>query len=75
LVDLLSTRPAQLFHLPGGTLRPGSVADLTLIDPNREWIVDESSLASRSKNTPLLGMTLRGQVSLTMVEGEIRYDA
>jgi dihydroorotase len=75
LVDLLSTRPAQLFHLSGGTLRPGSVADLTLIDPNRDWIVDESSLASRSKNTPLLGMTLRGRVSLTMVEGEIRYRA
>ena len=75
LVELLSTRPAQLFHLPGGTLRPGSVADVTLIDPNREWIVDASSLASRSKNTPLLGMTLRGKVSLTMVEGEIRYRA
>jgi dihydroorotase len=75
LVDLLSTRPAQFFHLSGGTLRPGSVADLTLIDPNRDWIVDESSLASRSKNTPLLGMTLRGRVSLTMVEGEIRYRA
>jgi dihydroorotase len=75
LVDLLSTRPAQLFNLPGGTLRPGSVADLTLIDPNREWTVDESSLVSRSKNTPLLGMTLRGQVSLTMVEGEVRYRA
>jgi len=75
LVDLMSTRPARLFHLPGGTLRRGSVADLTLIDPNREWTVDESSLASRSKNTPLLGMTLHGRASMTMVQGEIRYRA
>ncbi len=75
LVDLLSTRPAQLFSLPGGTLRPGVVADLTIIDPNREWMVDEASIVSKSKNTPLLGITMQGQVALTMVEGEIRYRA
>ncbi len=75
LVDLLSTRPAQIFNLPGGTLRPGSVADITLIDPESRWTVDGSTIVSRSQNTPLLGVTLCGQVSITMVEGEIRYRA
>jgi dihydroorotase len=75
LVELLSVRPADRFHLPGGTLRPGSIADLTIIDPDREWTVDKSSIASRSTNTPLLGMTLRGRAHLTMVEGKIRYRA
>ena len=75
LVDLLSTKPARLFNLPGGTLRPGAVANVTIIDPDRVWTVAETSIASRSKNTPLLGITMRGKVSLTMVEGEIRYRA
>ncbi|MGA7670252.1 MAG: dihydroorotase, partial [Nitrolancea sp.] len=73
LVDLLSCKPARLFNLPGGTLRPGSVADLTIIDPDREWTVSEDTIVSKSKNTPLLGATLRGQAMLTMVEGEIRF--
>ncbi len=72
-VDLLSCKPAKLFNLLGGTLRPGSVADLTIIDPDREWTVSEDTIVSRSKNTPLLGATLRGQSILTMVEGEIRF--
>ncbi len=73
LVDLLSCKPASLFNLPGGSLRPGSIADLTIIDPDREWTVSEDTIVSRSKNTPLLGATLRGQAILTMVEGEIRF--
>ncbi len=73
LVDLLSCKPARIFNLPGGSLRPGSVADLTIIDPDREWTVSEDTIVSRSKNTPLLGATLRGQAILTMVEGEIRF--
>jgi dihydroorotase len=75
LVDLLSAKPARLFNLPGGTLCPGSVADVTIIDPERDWTVSEETIVSTSKNTPLVGITLRGQVSLTMVEGEIRYRA
>ncbi len=75
LVDLLSTRPARLFNLPGGSLVPGSVADITVIDPDSRWTVDGSTIISKSKNTPLLGINLQGQVSMTMVEGVIRYRA
>ncbi|HET7036512.1 MAG TPA: dihydroorotase [Thermomicrobiaceae bacterium] len=73
LVDLLSTRPARLFGLPGGRLRPGSPADLIVVDPEQEWNVNETTIASKSKNTPLLGMTVQGKVRLTMVNGEVRY--
>ncbi len=75
LVDLLSMRPARLFNLPGGSLTPGSVADVTVIDPDARWVVDGSTILSKSKNTPLLGINLQGQVSMTMVEGVIRYRA
>lgn len=73
VIDRLSTAPARLFGLPGGSLRPGSVADLTVFDPAAEWVVSPETIASKSKNTPLLGMTLRGAVRMTMIAGEVRY--
>lgn len=75
IIDRLSTAPAKLFGLPGGTLRPGSEADVVVFDPARDWVVDERTIASRSKNTPLLGMTVRGAVQMTLVRGEVRYRA
>jgi dihydroorotase len=73
LIDLLSTRPAAIFGLPGGTLHPGSEADVVLIDPSVRWTVSPNAIASKSKNTPLLGMTLTGRAAMTIVGGEIRY--
>ncbi|MBX6341407.1 MAG: dihydroorotase, partial [Thermomicrobiaceae bacterium] len=75
MVEWLSTAPAALLGLPGGTLRPGAVADVVLFDPESVWTVTEASIVSKSKNTPLLGMTLRGAVTLTLVGGEVRYRA
>ncbi|MCM8748946.1 dihydroorotase [Thermomicrobiaceae bacterium CFH 74404] len=73
LIDVLSTRPAALFGLPGGTLRPGSPADVVVFDPEATWQVERATLASRSCNTPLLGMELHGQAVLTMVDGKVVY--
>ncbi|HLI52586.1 MAG TPA: amidohydrolase family protein, partial [Thermomicrobiaceae bacterium] len=73
LIDRLSTAPARLFNLPGGRLRPGSPADIVVIDPNREWTVSRDTIASRSLNTPLLGMKVRGAAIATIVGGEVRY--
>jgi dihydroorotase len=75
LVELFTTGPARALGLPGGTLRRGSAADLTLVDPNAEWTVDPSRLLSRSKNTPFKGWRLKGQVKLTAVAGRIVYRA
>lgn len=61
LVRLMSTSPANLLRLPGGTLREGSLADIVLFDPNLEWTVDAQQLHSKSRNTPFDKMKLTGQ--------------
>lgn len=74
VVSLLTAAPARTLGLPGGALGIGDPADVVVIDPQREWVASAESLRSRSKNTPLLGMTLRGRAVLTICEGEVRHD-
>ena len=69
LVEVLSTAPARLFGLPGGTLKPGASADLALVDLDEPWIVSEAGIRSRSKNTCFEGARLQGKVLQTLVAG------
>jgi dihydroorotase len=71
LVEKMSCAPARIFHLPGGTLRKGSVADVTVFDPDSEWTVDPSRFRSKGRNTPYAGKRLRGRVHATIVDGRI----
>jgi dihydroorotase len=71
LVARMSTNPASLFHLPGGTLAPGSAADVTVLDVNRSWRVEPDRLHSKSRNTPFAGRELVGRVVLTLVAGRL----
>ncbi len=73
LVDRMSCAPARLFHLPGGTLKPGSVADVTVFDPVRRWIVDPKEFLSKGKNTPYRGAELTGRAVHAVVGGELVY--
>ena len=75
LIEVLSTAPARLFGLPGGTLRPGAAADLAVVDLDEPWIVAESGLRSRSKNTCFEGARLQGKVLQTMVAGRTVFTA
>ncbi|TPM35974.1 dihydroorotase [Mesorhizobium sp. B2-3-5] len=75
LVETLSTAPARLFGLPGGTLKPGAVADLALVDLDEPWIVSESGIRSRSKNTCFEGARLQGKVLQTLVAGRTVFSA
>ncbi|TGQ72715.1 MAG: dihydroorotase [Mesorhizobium sp.] len=75
LVETLSTAPARLFGLPGGTLNPGAVADLALVDLEEPWIVSESDIRSRSKNTCFEGARLQGKVLQTLVAGRTVFSA
>lgn len=75
LVEVLSTAPARLFGLPGGTLAPGAPADLAVVDLDEPWIVSESDLRSRSKNTCFEGARLQGKVLQTMVAGRTVFSA
>lgn len=73
MVERMSCAPARAFSLPGGTLRRGSIADVTVFDPEREWTVDRNRFLSKSRNTPFHGMTLRGASILTIVDGHVRW--
>jgi dihydroorotase len=73
LVDKMACAPARLFHLPGGTLRKGSVADVTVFDPAHEWTVDPQAFLSKGRNTPYAGRRLTGRAVLTFVEGEVVF--
>ena len=73
LIAAMSTRPAQLLGVPGGTLRVGSAADVTLIDPEAEWTIDVEKMRSKNRNTPFDGWYVRGRAVLTMIDGEVRY--
>ena len=74
LVEKLTLAPARFLRREDiGTLRQGAVADITIIDPDAEWVVDTARFASKGKNTPLDGATLRGRVAATVVGGEVVY--
>lgn len=67
----LSYDPASVLGIEGGTLKQGDVADLAIIDPNVEYVLDAQDIHSKSKNTPFLGRPLKGRNTLTMVGGRI----
>jgi dihydroorotase len=73
LVERLSVAPARVFGLPGGTLRAGSVADVTVFDPNATWVVDPGKFLSKGRNTPWRGRTLTGRATCTIVGGRIVF--
>jgi dihydroorotase len=72
-IALLSTVPARLWGLRTGSLSPGAPADILLFNPDEVWEVKPDRLISRGENTPLAGMSLRGRVKYTFVDGEERY--
>jgi dihydroorotase len=73
LVELLSTNPARILRVPGGTLSEGAPADVTILAPDLRVRVQASKLRSRSKNTPFDGWELRGGVAATIVGGRTLY--
>jgi dihydroorotase len=70
LIEMFTTEPAKLLKLDAGTLSIGAKADITLIDPDREWTVDVSKFESLSRNTPFHGWKLKGRAVRTIVGGE-----
>jgi dihydroorotase len=70
----MSTRPAQLLGLPGGTLRSGAPADLIVVDTEVPWVVDPTELKSKCKNTPFDEARMLGRVVRTIVAGRTVYE-
>lgn len=73
LVDLFSTAPASILNLNRATLRPGAIADITILDPHRAVVVDARKFHSKSRNTPFDGWHLTGAVKATLVAGRVVY--
>jgi dihydroorotase len=74
LIRAMSTRPAELLGLPGGSLRPGSPADVIVIDVDTPWVLDPADLKSQCKNTPFDEARFTGRVARTIVGGRTVYE-
>lgn len=70
LIALLTIEPARLLRLDRGTLAEGAIADITLIDPELEWVVEKDRFESKSRNTPFDRWELKGRAVRTIVAGE-----
>jgi dihydroorotase len=73
MVGLLSASPAAILGLPGGSLEVGGPADVTVIDPRVEWIVERATLVSRSANSAFLGRRMKGRAVATIVGGRLKH--
>ena len=71
LIEKMSCNPSNILGLQRGTLKIGSVADITLIDPSVEWTVDADKLVSKSKNSPFVGWNVTGAAACTVLAGRV----
>jgi dihydroorotase len=73
-VARLTSDPCRIFRLPKGTLSEGADADVTIVDPTREWTYDVRQSASKARNSPFNGWKLRGQILATIVGGKVVWE-
>ncbi len=71
LIGQLTSRPAAIFGLPGGSLGVGAAADVVVFDPGRCWKVEPGGIRSKSRNTPFAGWEMRGRAVLTICGGKV----
>jgi dihydroorotase len=74
LIELMSSGPARVFRLPGGSLKRGGIGDVTILDPEATTEVN-APFVSKAANSPFIGMSLRGRVAATIVGGVVKYDS
>ena len=74
MVRVMSYNPAKLLGIDRGEIAEGKVADLTIFDPNKEYVYLKENIVSKSKNTPWINKKLKGQVRYTVVSGRIVYE-
>jgi dihydroorotase len=72
-IDALSTKPVRVLGVDGGSLKVGQPADVVVIDPNVQWVVEKDQFYSRSRNSPLIGQTLFGRSRMAWVGGQRKF--
>ena len=75
MAEKMSYNPAKVLGIDKGTLLPGRIADITIIDPDKEYVIDSSTFVSMGKNQPFDGKKVKGEVRYTLVGGEVIYEA
>ncbi len=70
LVTKMSFKPAEILRIDHGHLSEGAVADVTIFDPEAQWVVEKEKLESKSKNSPFLGWKMKGRATDVLVEGQ-----
>ncbi len=73
LIDMMSTRGAQIVKLDRGSLKDGAVADVTVINPNLDWTIDLESMKTKSRNCPFAGWKVKGRATHTIVGGDVKW--
>ncbi len=73
MVELMSTNPAKLLGVPGGSLGNGDLADVTVIDPGKRFVYTKEAILSKGKNSPFIGWELQGKAVLTIMAGKITH--
>ena len=73
LVKLTSYNPAQLLKIDKGVIEEGKIADITIFDPNEEYVYTKDKIVSKAKNSPFINRKLKGKVKYTIVSGDIVY--
>ena len=73
MVRLTSYNPAKILGIDRGIIEEGKIADITIFDPDIEYVYEEKDIVSKSKNTPFIGKKLKGQVKYTIVNGKVVY--
>lgn len=73
MVKLTSYNAAKILGIDRGVIEEGKIADITIFDPNKEYVYTKESIVSKSKNTPFIGKKLKGEVRYTIVNGNIVY--
>jgi dihydroorotase len=72
-IKKLTINPARILGIEKGTLKPGADADVTIIDPNLQWVCDPRTFKSKSKNSPFAGWEFTGRAVMTIVAGRVRF--
>ncbi|WP_371381263.1 dihydroorotase [Sporomusa aerivorans] len=74
LFERMSSKPAQIFRLPGGSILEGMPGDLCIIDPECKWEINDNDFVSKGHNSPFIGMEVKGKVAGTLVNGNLVYE-
>jgi dihydroorotase len=74
MIAKMTINPARVLRIDRGTLKPGAIADVTVIDPKAEWTVDPNLFKSKSRNCPYAGWKVRGRARVVVLAGEVKVE-